>query len=443
MDSRPNILVLMGDHFRHDAMGWTGNPVAHTPNLDKLAAKSVRFANCFCQSPVCSPARHSLNTGQYAHRHGVVANGLEPHPGMFTLAHALKPHGYRCFHRGHMHWQGPHDNGYEPATGESWIGKREWSDSIPEHVHRRCAEESAGGIRRTTGGPGPRSEHGHGGHYVMEKTIESIREAAGNGEPFLAWASFSEPHPPWYPPREYYALIDQNAVNLPQPSPEGAASPHPIMVKRKQEWAHLTEVEVRQIIAAYHGMVAMLDNYVGKILDVLDELGVADNTIVVWTSDHGDQLYEHEILLKFVMRESSVRVPLMISVPGTTSRIRDELVEHVDLFPTICELTGVDIPQSVQGRSILPLLGNDLAPGDWREAVFSQIDHCDVQSNIQMIRTTTWKLNVYDGEPGELYDLVNDPNEFHNLINDPSCASQTTSLHQRLKQWERQHEYQR
>lgn len=430
----PNVLVIMGDHFRHDAMRWTGNPVAHTPNLDQMAAGSVRFRNCFCQSPVCSPARHSLNTGQYAHRHGVVANGLEPYDGMFTLAHALKPHGYRCTHRGHMHWVGDSDNGYEPK-GTGWIGNDEFGRSVSEAARERMKAESATPVRRTTGGPGPRTAEEHGGHYVMTKTIEDIRESVQAGKPFLAWAAFSEPHPPWYPPVEFYRLIDTASIALPAQAPEGAAQPHPIMANRRREWAHLTEYEVRQIIAAYYGLVALLDSCVGRILDTLDQLGIADNTIVVWSSDHGDQLGEHGLFLKFVMRESSVRVPLMIRLPERISQDRSELVEHIDLFPTICNLVGVDVPDTVQGHSLTPLLGSGPAPADWRDAVFSQIDHCDIQANVEMIRTEEWKLNLYDGRPGELYDLANDPDEYHNRVGDPACAQRMSELHERLAQW--------
>jgi arylsulfatase A-like enzyme len=207
------------------------------------------------------------------------------------------------------------------------------------------------------------------------------------------------------------------------------------MEQRKSEWAHLTDYEVRQIIAAYYGMVAMLDECVGRLLDTLEELGVADNTIVVWSSDHGDQLGENELFLKFVMRESSVRVPLMLRVPGKQPGERNELVEHTDLFPTLCELLGFDTPSTVQGRSLAPLLGEEPAPSDWRTAVFSQIDHCDIDSNVEMIRTERWKLNLYDSTPGELYDLSRDSQEFYNLIGAEAHAATVDELYGRLTRW--------
>jgi arylsulfatase A-like enzyme len=269
----------------------------------------------------------------------------------------------------------------------------------------------------------------------MEKTIAHMREAVGKGEPVLAWASFSEPHPPFYPPKEFYRMVDQAKIALPLAPPEGATSVHPEMMRRKGEWAHLTDTEIRQMIAGYYGLVALLDRYAGKVLDELNAMGVADNTIVIWTSDHGDQLWEHELFLKFVTRESSVHVPLMFRIPGRPARERSELVEHVDVFPTLCELLGAPTPETVQGRSLVPLLGDGPAPGDWRDAVFSHIDHCDIQANVEMIRTGEWKLNVYDGEPGELYDMANDPGEFHNLIGRKEYGQRLGELHERIKQW--------
>ena len=143
----------------------------------------------------------------------------------------------------------------------------------------------------------------------------------------------------------------------------------------------------------------LMDDFAGEVLDALDRPGLRENTIVIWTSDHGEQIGEHGLLTKFVTREASVRVPLMISVPGKAAADVHALVEHVDLFPTVCELVGVDVPDSVQGRSLTPLLDGRVPP-DWRTAVFSEIHQFGDSPHIRMIRTADWKLNTYDGEPG-------------------------------------------
>ena len=186
------------------------------------------------------------------------------------------------------------------------------------------------------------------------------------------------------------------------------------------------------MLAGYYGMIALVDSYIGQLLDTVDELGIQDDTIVVWTSDHGDQMGENELYLKFIMREGATHVPLLMRIPGKNAQVRDELVEHIDVFPTLCDLVGAEIPDTVQGRSLAPLLEGKPAPEDWRDAVFSQI------GQTQMIRTADWELNVYSGEPGELFDLKTDRQEHDNRIDDPACAPIVEDLFARLKDWERE-----
>ena len=425
MPKSKNILVLMCDHHRFDALSCLGNPLARTPHLDALAARSVRFTNCFNQAPVCAPTRHSLATGRYCHAHGVITNQHKPYPGMRTVAHALQPLGYRRFNQGHMHWTDRTlDNGYEP-----WIDQEMWRATMPADVLARYDWEHQNVTRRTTGGPSTRTKEQYWGYHVATNAIRQIESAVERDEPFLSWTAFTEPHPPFYPPKELYEWIDQSAIQLPEQAPPDAPPPHPEILRKRCEWAHLTEVEIRQIIAGYYGMVALVDGYCGMVLDALDRLGIRDETIVVWTVDHGDQMWEHEMFLKFVMREASVHVPLLIDVPGREPGVRDGFAEHVDLFPTLCELVGAPIPDSVQGRSLVPLLGDARVSDDWRDAVFSQI------GDTFMIRTTEFKLNVYDGVPGELFDLRSDPREFYNRIDDPAYVDIVTSLCERLKAW--------
>ena len=421
-----NVLVLMCDHHRFDALGCLGNPLARTPNLDRLAARSVRFDNCFSQSPVCAPARHSLATGRYAHAHGVVTNDSMPHPGMVTIAHALQPLGYRRIQLGHMHWKDPDmETGYEP-----WITHGAWREAMPAAALRRHEWEQQNITRRTTGGPGPRSAQQYSGYCVATNAIDQIESAVARGRPFLCWAAFSEPHPPFYPPREIYERFDQSRIPLPRQAPPGCPRPHEYILNKRKEWEHLTEVEVRQIIAGYYGMVELVDGYCGMVLEALDRLQIREETVVIWTVDHGDQMWEHELFLKFNMYDGSVHVPLLLDVPGGGPSVRGELVEHVDVFATICDLLGASCPATVQGRSLVPLLDGGPAPDGWRDAVFSQI------GNVQMIRTHEMKLNVYGGEPGELYDLQRDPEEFCNRIAEPRYAQTVQTLFHRLKQWE-------
>lgn len=427
----PNVLVLMCDHHRYDALGSLGNGLAHTPNLDRLASRSVRFENCFTQAPVCSPARHSLATGQYPHVHGVMSNRYTPHPGMVTIAHALQPLGYRRFQLGHMHWKDPDvDTGYEP-----WVTFDDWRATMPKEVLDRYDWEAQGLTRRTTGGPSTRTSEEYSGFYMAERAIERIESSVERDESFLAWTAFHEPHPPFYPPADIYERIDHSSIELPEQSGPGDRPPHDYIVERRHEWAHLTDVEIRQMIAGYYGMVELADSYCGMVLDALDDLGIRDETIVIWTVDHGEQLWEHELFVKFNMYEGSVHVPLMIDVPGTSPGVRDELVEHVDLFPTICDLVGARCPRTVQGESLLPLLGNDPAPTGWRDAVFSEMHRAAIGGTLEMVRTRSNKLNAYNGVPGELYDLDEDDGEMDNRLSDPRYRETRGDLFERLRRW--------
>jgi arylsulfatase A-like enzyme len=420
-----NVLVLMCDHHRFDALSCMGNPLANTPNLDRLAETSVQFESCYNQSPVCAPARHSLATGRYAHAQGVISNRHQPHPGMHTIAHSLKPLGHRRFHLGHMHWTDRTvDNGYEPE-----ITAAMWRETMSEKVLERYDWENDGRTRRTTAGPSPRAADEYWGHHVASESVRQIEEAVSNGENFLSWTSFTEPHPPFFPPTDIYEQIDQGAIELPEQRPSDSPAPHERILRMQEEWAHLTEVEIRQLIAGYYGMVNLVDGYCGMVIDAIDRLGVRDDTVIIWTADHGDQQWEHEMFLKFNMREASTHVPLLIDVPGQAQATRSELVEHIDLFPTICDLAGTDIPESVQGRSLVPSMQNGGPADDWRDAVFSQI------SDVKMVRTETEKLNVYGEESGEYYNLADDPKEFQNRIGDPACADRVSALRERMDTW--------
>jgi arylsulfatase A-like enzyme len=169
-------------------------------------------------------------------------------------------------------------------------------------------------------------------------------------------------------------------------------------------------------------LLELADEYVGMVLDAVDRLGIADDTMIIFTSDHGEQLGEHELFMKFVLREGSVHVPLMVYHPELQPGARKQLVELVDIFPTICDFTGAEIPNDIHGRSLRPLLEGEETPEDWRTAVLCQFgDHT-------MTRTEEWKLNVYGGQPGELYHLQQDPQEFFNLIEDPRYADTIDQL---------------
>jgi len=374
MNNKKNILVIMCDHLRYDSIGVLGNSFGLTPNIDRLAHKSVRFTNCFAQSPICSPARYSLVTGRYVHAHGVVTNEIRPKLGLYTIGHALREHGYRRFDIGHMHWTDTVGTDPDFDTGfEKWITMKNWRETMPPDALKRFDWENQTISKRITGGPSTRKKNQYWGHHVAINAIQQMTSAVERKEPFLCWVSFWEPHPPFYPPKEFYEKIDQSLIPIPQQSPKGAPLPHQRIFKKRQEWAHLTPVEIKQMIAGYYGLVALVDEYIGMVLKAVEELDIQKDTIIIFVVDHGEQLWEHQVFLKFVFREASVHVPLFICHPDIQTGIRHELVEQVDIFPTICELTNTHCATTVHGRSLGSLLGNRSTPDGWRTAVFSQI----------------------------------------------------------------------
>lgn len=424
-----NILVVTFDHLRYDALGCHGNTVVPTPNLDRLAAKSLQFSRCFTQAPVCAPDRYSMATGQYVHTHGVRFNEQLPSAPLHTVAHALQPAGYRRYSLGHMHWTDTAGTPPEFDTGyEEWISMRHWRATMPPDVLARFDWEHGDIPRRTMGGPSTRTREQYWGYHVAQETIRRMEQSAARQEPFFCWTSFWEPHPPFFPPADVYAGIAQKDLKLPATDAfdESAA-----VVRRQQNWAHLTQVEVCQMIAGYYGLVFLADQYLGMVLDALERLSIAGDTVIIWTADHGEQLWEHKLFTKFVFYEASVHMPLGICAPGLVPGERDELVEHVDLHPTICDLAGVPVPASVEGRSLKPLLSGEAAPPDWRTAVFSEFQ------NHAMIRTADRKLTVFDDQPEELFDLNADSQELRNLINQPEQQADRQELYERLEEWRR------
>lgn len=416
-----NVLVIICDQLRYDALACHGNPYVQTPNIDRLAARSVNFTNVFTSAPVCSPARHSLISGLYPFAHGVVDNGIKPVRSLETAADRLNAAGYRSVHISSVPGKANPNYGFEAAAPKDL-------DSILSEENRRIVEwEKTKPIRRRTAGPSTRTKEEHKGFQSAERAVQLIEEAAAAGETFHLWVGIHEPHPPFYPPKPFFEKFDQSQFKLPEKPSESAPAPHPSILDKQREWIDLTDAQKRQMFAGYYGLVEMADQFVGMVLDTVARLNLTDDTLIVLTADHGEQMGDHGLYLKFVLREQSVHVPFMIAHPKLAPGVRHELVAHVDLYPTLCDMTGTEIPENIHGRSIRPLLENGDTPDHWREEVISQIN-----GHI-MIRTGEWKLNVYDGEPGELFHLPNDPQEFCNLIRDSEYAEVVDRLLKKLE----------
>jgi arylsulfatase A-like enzyme len=399
-----NMLVIICDQLRYDALQCNGNPYVQTPNLNRLAERSVQFTKAFTSAPVCSPARHSLISGLYPYGHGVTDNDTKPAKPLATIAHKLNALGYRSAHISAVPEKGGLDHGFERLRPQNL------KDILSEQDQRAVEREHSKLVLRLTAGPSTRPKELHKGYFVAERAVQFLEEAAESGDKFQLWVGFNEPHPPFYPPTEFFERFDLSAFELPEELPEGAPSPHPFITNRREEWSHMTDDEKRRMLAGYYGLVEMVDGFVGTVLDTVERLNMTGDTLIVFTADHGEQLGEHGMFFKFVMREASVHVPLMISNPTIKPGVRNELVAHVDLFPTLCDYAGAAVPEFVHGLSLKALLESETAPESWRTEVIAQIE------DRIMVRSEEWKLNLYGEVPGELYHLKEDPQEFCNLF---------------------------
>ena len=379
---RPNILILYTDQQRWDALGANGNDEIHTPNLDALAAAGLNFSHHFVQNPVCMPSRISMLSGQYPSTLGITHMGVPVPPDVLTLPRMLKPYGYRTANIGKLHFlphasrdhRAPHpDYGFdhleiadEPGVYEdayrAWARRqapeqmdkisvgippatRVWQrtmgieDSV---VHRGDAE---GRHDFKAGIPFAADDHLTHTAFVARQTIEFISQQGS--QPFLCIAGFYSPHAPWVTPQKYLDLYDADRLSPP-------TFPAHIDRQRPSDPSQqFSDGQLRQAKRGYYAMISEVDDYVGQIIAALEAGGQRENTILVFTSDHGEWLGSHLRYGKGYPADDAVsRVPLIISAPdGKPGQRYDGIVEAVDIAPTLLALAGIQPPPSLQGRS--------------------------------------------------------------------------------------------
>src|SRR6266542_3142884 len=394
---RPNILLITTDQQRYDCVGANGNPLITTPNLDRLATAGARFEQCYIQNPVCMPSRASLLTGRYCQNHGVRKNGAPLDPDQPNMAKALLAAGYHTASIGKIHliphfgrdYEQPHPsreygfktmiNSDEPGCYRDayirWVEREH-----PEHLDAVRApvpvppgyempEQYKAYPPAPAGGRGlldgrrldAPAEVSHSA-WVATESIRFLREraagAASGEEPFFLHAGIYAPHPPLFAPEPYDTMYDPATLPLPLRR-EGELEDKPSHFRGgARRNLEVTDAEWQRAKAFYYGMVSLADAQIGRILAALDELGLAENTIVVFTSDHGEALGDHYQTGKGPTNyDSIVRVPLIVRGPGVPAGRRVAgLVEHVDVAPTLLEAAGVESYTGMKGRSLDPLL---------------------------------------------------------------------------------------
>ncbi|MEJ5945970.1 sulfatase-like hydrolase/transferase [Pseudokineococcus basanitobsidens] len=467
---RPNIVFVITDQQRFDTIAALGHDHVDTPNLDRLVAEGTAFTRTYVTAPSCAPSRASLFTGLYPHTSGVLRND---DPWHHSWVERLADAGYRCANVGKMHTYP-----YETSVGfherhvvenkdrahpdlpfflDSWDKALHVRDlEKPDRVHLRSRpdyRESLGAFAwELPDEMHPDNFVGGLARWWLQRWVGGTPGTTGDaptGQPFFLQVGFPGPHPPYDPTPGVLERYADRDVPMPHRTPEDlAAQPRALQELRRQHEdndhdavVHLedpSEEQMRRQRRHYLANVTMLDEQVGLLRAELERLGVLDDTVVVFTSDHGDCLNDHGHSQKWTMYDPSVRVPALVRGPGVVAGQEvDGLTSMMDLGPTVLELAGVDVPSWMEARSLVPALRGERWPG--REHAFSEHarDHILTGTAMMtMVRDDRYKLVTFvDSDEGQLFDLVEDPHEERTLWDDPASAGLKRHLLDVVARW--------
>lgn len=485
-----NVLFIMCDQFRADHLGSAGHPTLATPNLDGLAARGVRFDRAFVQSGVCGPSRMSFYTGRYMASHGATWNRVPLNVGEWTMADYLKPAGLQAVLAGKTHVlpdtaglerfgieagsalgvllrEGgfrllDRYDGHSPPGSESgyaaylrahgYDSKDPWSDFVISAVAPSGEVVSGWHMRHARLAARVREEHSETAYM----TDQAIRFIEGEGErPWFLHLSYVKPHWPYMAPAPYHAFYGPNQMLPANRNAAELEDQHPVLAayRRHEESQNFTRDEVVATVRpTYMGLIAQIDAHIGRLVARLDALGRLEDTLIIFTADHGDLLGDHWLGEKEIFYEPVVRVPFILVDPdpaadATRGGVETRLVEAIDVLPTCLDALGLPIPvERLEGRSLLPLTRGAADVGSWRDAVFSELDYAfrearrilgrnPSECRAWMVRTEAWKYVFWQGYRPQLFDLVNDPAELRDLGADPAYAARRAELHERLFLW--------
>ena len=466
---RLNVLLILTDQHRYDTLGCYGAQTCRTPNLDGLAARGVRFDRAYTPTSPCSPARAALFTGLYPHKNHVLSNDCVLNPEVPNLATELGRAGYNLGYAGKWHVDRarvPSEYGFEakdfpgygyPAGGvvegvrfgaRDTLATRHYADYLRERGFERPRLLDA----FYGGNPGKQNQEMYALQsgsvettfecMVGEETIRLLREMKEaqdrDGAPFFIWTNFWGPHTPCLLPEPYYSMYDPRAIPE-EPSFNETWERKPFVQHLYERYWGLSSggwQSWREIVARYWGYVTMLDDLIGRILGELRVLGLEENTLVVFTTDHGDMMGAHRLIEKGPFTyEQCYRLPLIAAHPGCQhpGGVCSEFVYLHDLFPTFLEVAGQAAPDVPDSRSILPnILGDDAPTG--RESIYSAFYAQIFPYEQRMIRTRTHKLVYNRSDVGELYDLADDPWEMRDLIDLPETRHVQNELLESMRE---------
>jgi len=485
MNEKLNVIFIITDGQRADHLGCYNNPNLKTPNIDGLASKSIRFTNCYCANPFCMPNRASIFTGKYPSIHGVRCNGINLNPSIPTFIQSLHNDGYYTYSAGkiHLNWQGsPYSRKSKSAEMIIPHLYKEKNETIPipqpyygldeidltighgdavgghyldwaKHKEPNYFELIKSRVLKLTEhiySDSPIPAYLHPTNYIVEKTISFLNrfsEGFYNNKSFFLFCSFPDPHHPVCLPSPFNSMYDPEEIKIPPTLNDINSLRNHTILKNyldiyRMNWLRVTnEEEVRKFIASTYGSISMIDAGIGKILATLNSLGLEKNTIIIFTSDHGDLMGDHGVLFQGPAHfQGYVKIPLIWKVPGMTipGTITDALASSVDIPMTILNILNIKSkkhPPEMQGHDLSPIL---------KKPKVKIRDNCIIEEDedsqrdsyklpalrVRTMITENYRITVYQGheKTGDLFDLKNDPNELNNLWHDANSEQLKNEL---------------
>lgn len=417
-DERPNILILMTDQQRYDTIKAHGYPFMHTPNLDKLANQSVNYKNAYTPNPICCPARHNFITGVSSKYHGIADNDFSARLShdIPVFPRLLANSGYSTAAIGKMHFQPMREHhGFERLLLMEEVPEYREDDDYAMYLKENGYGNvmNIHGVRNLLYMLPQRSvlpPHMHGTKWVADRGIEFLQENSGK-RPFLLYLSWIAPHPPFNAVEEYAQMYKDKDIPMPAVSETSLSS---LSEENKLLGDLPTDEYIRRMREVYYGMISHVDEHVGRVLDKLEDIGELDNTIIFFTTDHGEMLGDHGLYQKWLPYDAATRIPFMVKYPkGMEPTVaEDEHVDLNDIFPTVLDVASVDFDAPY------PLMGESLLDKNRKKnRQFQYVSYSQSSRRWCSITDQKYKYNYYyGGGREELFDLVNDPLETTNLL---------------------------
>lgn len=430
---QPNLLIVMSDEHAPQFSGAYGHPLVQTPHLDRLAAEGVLFEHAYCNAPLCVPSRMSFMTGRYASEVGVWDNASPLASDVPTWPHLLRAAGYDVVLAGKQHFVGPDKlHGFRAQLASDLHGGSthpifDWADGTPAAANPWPALGQAG--------PGTTREIA-ADDQTEAAALAYLREPDRHRQPWALNVSFLAPHFPLIVPEPYWSRYPLDAIELPVIPAGHLDRQHPVYQRMRRMFGLVAFPDelVRRGRAAYFGLITYLDDKIGRLLETLAETGLAERTLVIYVSDHGEMAGEHGMWRKSNFYEHAVRVPLVLSWPGRLpgGRRLGEVVSLVDVVATLVDAAQADPVSPLAGDSLLPMARGETLAAPWKDEALAEYLAHGVARPMAMLRTGPYKLNYSLGDPPELYDLAADPGELRDLAADPAYRTVLDELRARL-----------